>query len=151
MIEIIDEEDRFVVEYLLHELQSHLKSKEFKTFIAKQKIVFSNRLLLLLLVVDYDFSESLSQLELNLSKGHQYSVSNTLMALDVFSNIKPKGLEQVLLKNLSVKDVEIESRIISALTQNNKEKSETDYLNIKNKIEDEIQYYNRLLASILDL
>lgn len=151
VIEIIDEEDRFVVEYLLHELQSHLKSKEFKTFIAKQKIVFSNRLLLLLLVVDYDFSESLSQLELNLSKGHQYSVSNTLMALDVFSNTKPKGLEQVLLKNLSVKDVEIESRIISALTQNNKEKSETDYLNIKNKIEDEIQYYNRLLASILDL
>tara|TARA_B110000967_G_scaffold205380_1_gene249813 strand:- start:18041 stop:20998 length:2958 start_codon:yes stop_codon:yes gene_type:complete len=151
VIRLLDEENRFVVEYLIHSLESQLKSKEFKTFIATQKIVFSNRLLLLLMRVDYDFSQSLTQLELNLSKASQASVSNNLMAIDVFANTKPKKLERVLLKNLTVKDVEIESRIISALIHKKEKNSESDYLVIKNKIEDEVQNYNRLLASILDL
>mgnify|MGYP000890024118 CR=1 FL=1 len=151
VIRLLDEEDRFVVEYLIYTLESQLKSKEFKTFIATQKVVFSNRLLILLVLVDYDFSQSLAQLELNLSKASQESVSNNLMAIDVFSNTNPKNLERILLKNLTVKDVEIESRIISALIHKKEKNSETDYLVIKNKIEDEVQNYNTLLASILDL
>ena len=151
VIYLLDEENRFVLEYLMHSLESQLKSKEFKTFIATQNIVFSNRLLLLLMLVGYDFSQSLSQLELNLSRVSQSYVSNNLMAIDVFANTKPENLERVLLKNLTVKNIEIESRIISALLHKKEKNSETDYLVIKNKIEDEVQNYNRLLASILDL
>ena len=151
VIRLIDEEDRIVVEYLIQNLNSQLKSKEFKTFIEKQRIVFSNRLLLLLMLVDYDFSNSLSQLELNLSKAPQTTVSNTLMAIDVFSKTNPKNLEKILMKNLTVKDVEIESRIISSLVNKKEGNSETNYLTIKNKIEDEVQNHTRLIASILDL
>ena len=151
VIRLLDVEDSNVVKYMIQTLESKLKSKEFKTFIGTQNIVFSNRLLILLMLVDYDFSESLSQLELNLSKMSQASASNILMAIDVFSNSKPKNLETVLLKNLTVKDVEIESRIISTLIHKKEKNSEADYLVIKNKIEDEVQNYNTILASILDL
>ena len=151
VIRMLDEEDRCVVEYLLFALESQLKSKEFKAFISTQKVVFSNRLLLLLLLIDYDFSQSPAQLELNLSKLTEASVPNNLMAIDLFSNTKPENLERILLKNITVKDVEIESRIISALIHKKEKKSKTDYLVIKNKIEDEVLNYNRLLASILDL
>lgn len=151
VIRLLDEEDRFVVKYLMYALESQLKSKEFKDFISTQKVVFSNRLLLLLVLVNYDFSQSLAQLELNLSKLSQASVPNNLMAIDLFSNTRPENLERILLKNLTVKDVEIESRIISALIHKKEKNSETDYLVIKNKIEGEVQNYNTLLASILDL
>lgn len=151
VIRMLDEEDRCVVEYLMYALESQLKSKEFKAFISTQKVVFSNRLLLLLLLIDYDFSQSPAQLELNLSKLTEASVPNNLMAIDLFSNTKPENLERILLKNITVKDVEIESRIISVLIHKKEKKSKTDYLVIKNKIEDEVLNYNRLLASILDL
>ena len=144
---ILEDKDSIVVSYLIYMLKVRIASIDFKTFVYSQKLEFSNRLLTLLIFIDYDFANSKKLIEANLSANH----NSSLMLIDILSEANWDESGKILLRNLNVKNIEAESKIISALNHKKiKSTSENNGL-IINKIQDEVSRYNWIITSLLDL
>lgn len=144
---LIEDKNPIVSSYLVYSLKNKILSNEFKEFINCQKNEFTTRLLILLELIDFDFSESNDKILYNLSKNND----SNLTLLDIISNSSWSSSSEILLKSLDFRDPEIEYKIITILKKNtiniNKEKK---YL-IKNKIIDEVSKYTWTLASLIDI
>ncbi len=151
IIHLLEDDDHYVVEYLLFALKAKIISKSFKNFIESKKNDLSIRLTLLLYLIDYDSSTLKREIEIALSTNTVTGNALNLILLDIISSDHFESCTDLMLNGLHVKDIEIESRIISALLNHEVRNTDPQYLLIKNKIEDEVSNYNWLLAALLDL
>ena len=151
IIHLLEDNDHYVVEYLLFTLKAKIMSKSFKNFIESKKNDLSIRLTLLLYLIDYDSLILKKEIEIALSTNTVIGNALNLILLDVILSDNFESCTDLMLNGLHVKDIEIESRIVSALLNHEVRNTDPQYLLIKNKIEDEVSNYNWLLAALLDL
>lgn len=151
IIHLLEDDDHYVVEYLLFSLKAKITSKSFKNFIESKKNDLSIRLALLLHLMDHDSLVLKKEIEIALSTKTVTGNALNLILLDIISSGNFGSCTDLMLNGLHVKDIEIESRIISALLNHEVRNTDPEYFLIKNKIEDEVSNYNWLLAALLDL
>lgn len=148
IIRMLEDDDHFVVDYLIFTFNTKITSKSFKRFIESEKNHFTNRLILLLHLIDYNFLNSQKEIEFSLSTITNTNISLNLSLIDIISN---GDFIDLMLNRLESKNVDIESRIISGLLKQKVKSTELEYLLIKNKIEDEVSNYNWIITALLDL
>lgn len=151
IIDLLEEKDPVVVSYLMTVLNAQLTSEDFKTFVSSQKLEFTTRLLLLLVLMDYNFENSKKQIRTQLSTHNTTRQNSNLLLIDILSRSNWAEAEKILLRNLDVKNIEMESKIIAALNFKKIRGTSQNQLLIKNKIQDEVSRYNWIIAALLDL
>ena len=146
---LLEDESVEVVSHLLLTLKQKFNSQEFKDHISSSKFEFTPRLLLLLVLVDYDFSLSKRNIEKTIGD-HQYPTTTRLMLIDIVSKTYYATFESCFLSLIDGKSI-LSNDIFRCILEHKTIESESNYISIKNKIEEEVNHYNWLLCSIIDL
>ncbi|MGK0413421.1 MAG: hypothetical protein ACJA1B_001624, partial [Polaribacter sp.] len=143
--DLLEEKDPVVVSYLMVMLKTQLTSEDFKTFVSSQKLEFTARLILLLVFIDYNFENSKNQIRTHLSIHNTANHNSNLLLIDILSKSIWVEAEKILLRNLAVKNIEMESKIIAALNFKKIKGTSQNQLLIKNKIQDEVSRYTWII------
>lgn len=146
---LLEDDSIEVVSHLMLTLRQKLASPEFKAYVSSSKLEFTPRLILLLVLIGYDFSLSKRDIEKTIGD-HQYPTPTRLMLIDIVSKTNYPTFESYLY-NLIDGRLAVSNDIFNCIIENNTNAGKSNYILIKNKIEDEVNHYNWLLCAIIDL